>query len=65
MLTVMVSAHAMSDTTPYMSAALGDVLYGPAKHALKPYMGLVPMSPKTTPSAASDRGSTASCTCRR
>ena len=54
--TVSMSAQKMSDSTPRMNVAWNSCA-APwcVMHSFSAYSGLVPMSPNTTPSAASDR----------
>ncbi len=55
MLMTSVSAHTISDSTPYTFSTVGRTPNSEAKHSLIAYNTLVPMSPYTTPSAVSPR----------
>ncbi len=60
--TTRISAHVISDRMPSTCSGVGVKPRPAVKHCLNAYSGLVPMSPNTTPSAASASGAVrASC----
>ena len=54
MLTIRISDHMKSETTPITLAGVGATPSAPLNDACSAYKGLVPRSPKTIPSAARD-----------
>ncbi len=58
-VTTKVIAQKTSERTPSTLSGVGGTPCGPVKHSFSAYSGLVPMSPKTTPSAVSDRTASA------
>jgi len=55
MVTTTVSDQKIRDMTPSRLAGVRDMAWGPWKHSLTVYRGLVPMSPYTTPKAPIDK----------